>query len=186
MEKSPWATVAARLLQVHVAALFVMMALSKLAGGTSNVWWVGDATWSLAVNQEWLSPMTPLGIRRYLFDVLTHSIVWFELLFPLLIWWPLARPLVLSAAVVMWSAVALLTGLTAFCLMMFIVSLAFVQPETFRALLDRRYRKRSRQVTEAPRDNVASDDNGGDASASHPRKEIGKSAKISRRRAKTK
>jgi len=140
----------------------------------------------LAARQESFLPMTWLRGQAYLIDMLTHAILWFHLLFPLLVWWPLARPIALTAAVVNWTMLALLTGLTAFCLMMFIASLAFVRPASFRTLLRRNRSKQSEANADQPENHPAGGNDLDDASASQPRKEISKSAKLSRRPSKTK
>jgi hypothetical protein len=129
------ATVAARLIQVHLAALVFMMGLAKLAGGASNVWWSGEAVWMLASRPEdRLLDFTWLAGHPYLIDLWTRGILLFELLFPLLIWPRAGRPLVLAWAFLHWGGLALLTGLSAWCGMMFIASLAFVPAQSWLAL----------------------------------------------------
>jgi hypothetical protein len=131
-DKSVAAGVVLRLLQVHLAALYVTMALTKLAGPP---WWDGEAVWWLIAHTETrLVDLTFLHRSPYLLDAWTHAIILFELSFPLLIWNRLARPLLLVVAVVMWSSLALITGLVAFCAMMLVANLAFVSPEAMRSV----------------------------------------------------
>ena len=134
------ATVALRLLQVHVSVIYLMMALAKLRGGESGpVWWMGEAVWWIIARPEsrlvdftWLHDY-PLVVNAW-----THAIVAFEFAFAILIWNRLSRPLLLAVAVPMWVLLALITGLTPFCLMMLIASAAFVPAAAIRGLSHRR------------------------------------------------
>ena len=127
------ATVSLRLIQLHCAAFYLLMGLSKLAG---PVWWEGDAVW-LLMAQVRSRPLdlTFLREQAFLLDAWTHAIVAFELIFPLLIWKSLARPLLLGIALVMWSSLAVLTGLTGFVLVMLVASAAFLPPDLCRRVL---------------------------------------------------
>ncbi len=126
------ATISTRLIQVHLAGLYLMMGLSKLG---SECWWMGDAVWWLMARVESRPfDLTFLGGRTYLINFWTHAIVLFELAWPLLIWQRRARPLLLGAAVVMWSLLALLTGLAAFCVLMLAASFSFLEPAAWRSL----------------------------------------------------
>ena len=125
------ATIAARLIQVHLALLVGLMAFSQLAG---DVWWTGMGMWWLITRQEsrlidfsWLYQY-PLVIAAW-----THVIVLFELSFAALIWVPLARPLLLALGVVVWGSLALVTGDLPFAAALIVASLAFVSPATFRS-----------------------------------------------------
>jgi len=134
---SSWATVAIRLLQVHITAVYVMMALAKIG---SPAWWNGSAIWWLVVRPEsqgfWLVPK--LSGHLNLIEAWTHAIVLFELSFPLLVWNRYTRPLALAVSVPMWLLLALATGLNTFALTMLIANLAFVSPSLLRELLGSR------------------------------------------------
>jgi len=126
------ATVATRLIQVHLAMLIATMGLSQLSSG---IWWDGWGLWFLITRQEsrlvdftWLEA-SPLAV-----DFWTHLVVVFELAFPVLIWVPLARPLLLALGLVVWTSLALVTGDILFAMMMCIASLAFVSPGLLSAL----------------------------------------------------
>jgi hypothetical protein len=133
------ATVALRLLQVHIAVIYLMMALAKLRGGESGpVWWTGEAVWWIIARPESrLVDFTWLHSYPLLVNAWTHAIVAFELAFAILIWNRLARPLLLAIAVPMWLSLALITGLTPFCLMMLIASAAFIPGHVLRRLSGR-------------------------------------------------
>jgi uncharacterized membrane protein YphA (DoxX/SURF4 family) len=125
-----------RLMQVHVAALFVMMGLTKLGG--SDTWWVGEAVWWLIAHSESrLVDWTFLHRWPYLINLWTLSIVAFELLYGLLIWNRLARPLLIAFSILHWLLIGLVTGLLSYAAMMIIVNVAFVSPTWLRSLFTR-------------------------------------------------
>ena len=125
-EQSWGATVAVRLVQVHLALIYWMMALGMLSR-PGGVWWTGDAMWWLvAVPDASLVDLTWLHDHLYLLNAWSHAIVLFELVFPILIWNRLARPLLLALSVPLWLSLALATGQVPFCLMMLIAGMAFV------------------------------------------------------------
>ena len=123
--------------------LVAMMGLSKLMGET---WWTGEAMWWLIAHYESrLVDFTRLRDAPQLVDLWAHAVVLFELAYPLLIWVPLARPLVLAAGVIVWTSLALVTGEATFAVMMCVASLAFVPPSVVRSLIG----SRGRQVATA-------------------------------------
>ncbi|HEV3138013.1 MAG TPA: hypothetical protein VGZ26_08910 [Pirellulales bacterium] len=120
------ATIATRLIQVHLALLVAMMGFSKLLG---EVWWSGGGVWWLIARPESRSlDLTWLYATPKVIDFWTHAVVLFELGFPVLIWVPLARPLLLAIAAVVWTSLALITGETTFAMMLMIASMAFISP----------------------------------------------------------
>ncbi|HXT60702.1 MAG TPA: hypothetical protein VN699_18825 [Pirellulales bacterium] len=129
------ATISLRLIQVHLALLYVMMAVGKLS---SDVWWSGSALWWLIAKTEsrlvdftWLHG----NFARLLVDAMTNGVVLYQLAFPILVWNRLARPLVLGLGVIVWGLLALIAGMVPFAFMMLVASLAFVPGETLRAVL---------------------------------------------------
>jgi hypothetical protein len=127
------ATISLRLIQVHLALLYVMMAVGKLS---SDVWWSGSALWWLiAKTESRLVDFTWLHRFPLVVDALTNAVVVYQFSFPVLVWNRLARPLVLGLGVVVWGLLALIAGLVPFALMMLVASLAFVPGETLRAVL---------------------------------------------------
>ncbi len=124
------ANISLRLLQIHVVGFYLLMALSQLAGET---WWMGDAAWWLIAHSESrLADLTFLHSSPLLVAGLTHGIVLFELLFALLIWKPLARPLLMLASLIVWPFLALLTGLVSFAAIMLVLNIAFLSPRQLR------------------------------------------------------
>jgi hypothetical protein len=132
-QPSFWATLSLRLIQVHLAAFIAMMGLAKLNG---NGWWTGQAVWFLLA-QTHSRPLDLTFLRDYplLINFWTHSIVYYELAFPVLVWNRLARPIVLAVGVVLWMSIILATGLLLFGLTMIVATLAFVPAATYRKLL---------------------------------------------------
>jgi len=127
------ATVSLRLIQLHCAGFYFLMGLSKLGG---DVWWEGQAVWTLmAQTRSRPLDLTFLREQAFLLDAWTHAIVLFELVFPLLIWKRLARPILLVIALLMWISLAALTGLLGFCLVMLVASAAFLPPTACQQLV---------------------------------------------------
>ncbi|MBI3464832.1 MAG: hypothetical protein HY000_17525 [Planctomycetes bacterium] len=135
------ATIATRLIQVHLSAIYLMMALAKLGpvvvvsqefDFVDQPWWSGIAVWQLMSRPESrLADLTgwfngdSIGPQLYALNAWTHAIVLFELAFGLFIWNRTARPLLLTLSVVMWVSLAVILGDAAFCGIMLIAGLAF-------------------------------------------------------------
>jgi hypothetical protein len=120
-------TISMRLVQVHLTAIYVVMALAKCRGA---VWWTGEAAWWMAAGspESWFN-LPWLAEHPYLISALTHAILAVQLIFPVLVWNRSAPPLMLGLAAISWSGVWLLTGQASFCLLMLAAHLAFVSPE---------------------------------------------------------
>ncbi len=123
------ATVSVRLIQVHLAMLVATMAGAKLLGET---WWVGMGVWWLASRPESRLINLTGFLGEYLINFWTHAIVAVELGFPILVWFPLLRPLVLALAALVWVSLAILTGQVTFALMMLVASLSYCSPDWLR------------------------------------------------------
>lgn len=133
------ATLATRLIQVHLALIVAMMGFSQLAG---DVWWNGSGMWFLITReQSRLIDFTSLESHPLLVNFWTHLVVAFELSFAVLIWVPLARPILLALGFVVWTSLGLVTGDLTFSVMLIIASLAFVSPGIVHAMATRRDEK---------------------------------------------
>lgn len=134
--ESVMATVATRLIQVHFGAVVVMMLLAKLRG---EVWWTGEAVWWLSSRTEsrLIDVSGTLRGNELFYDAWTHAIVLFEMLFPVLIWNRLARPLLLVTGAVLWTSLGVLSGNLAFAMVLIVASLAYISPEAMQAVLAR-------------------------------------------------
>jgi hypothetical protein len=123
--RSVMANLSQRLIQLHLAGLYLMTGLNMLAGET---WWSGDAVWWLLAHSESrLIDLTFLGRSqggRYLLNLTTHLTAAFFLLFGLLCWSRLARPLLLLAGLCVWTFIGMVTGQLAYALLMMALSFA--------------------------------------------------------------
>lgn len=138
-EYSWGATVVTRLIQIHIAVVYVMMALAKVE---QEVWWNGWASWLIMARPESRSlDLTGLLHNQpYIYTTLTFLVVTYELTFPVLIWNRLARPLYLGLGVLLWGILAVLGGYYSLAAVMLIGSVAFIAPETARRWIARRKR----------------------------------------------
>jgi hypothetical protein len=125
-------TVSTRLIQIHLTAIFVAMALAKCRGAT---WWTGEAVWWLAARPDSrLLDLTGLLAGKLdLVNLWTHAIVVFEFAFAVLIWGRWTRPVMLALSLPLWLSIAALTGLVGYSLLMLVASLAFVSPQALRS-----------------------------------------------------
>lgn len=116
--------IALRLIQVHTCGFYALMGLTMLSG---QVWWSGEAVWWLIARPDSRPlDLTGLAGSLYAINFWTHATVAMALVFPLLVWNRLARPLLLCAAAVFWSLLALLTGLLPFAAAMAVATLSFL------------------------------------------------------------
>jgi hypothetical protein len=135
-ERSTAATIATRLIQVHLVLLIAMMGFSQLGG---DIWWNGLGMWFLITReQSTLVDFTWLHASPQWIAFWSHVVVLFELAFAVLIWIPLARPLLLALGLVVWTSLALVTGDLTFAVALCVASLAFVSPDFVRHSLERR------------------------------------------------
>jgi hypothetical protein len=116
-----------RLLQVHMCIIYFFAGISKLQG---LAWWNGRAMWLALGNLEYQSvDMTWLAWHPWAINFLTHFTVLWELSFPVLVWVPLLRPLVLAGAVVLHLGIGACMGLWTFSLVMLIGCASFLPPD---------------------------------------------------------
>lgn len=126
------ANIALRLIQVHLAMLIAVMGFSKLIGDTET-WWRGTGIWWLIARPDSrLIDLTSLHSMGYVVNLWTHAILAFEFLFPVLIWMPLLRPLLIGVGAAIWLSVALVTGDLPLALSMMAAVVAFIPGESLR------------------------------------------------------
>lgn len=124
--KSAAATVSLRLIQVHLALVYALMAIGKLS---SPVWWQGTGMWWLIARADApLVDLTWLHSYPHVVSLWTYSVVLWQAAFPLFIWHRLARPLLLVVNALMWALLAPVTGVLDLAVVMIIASLAFLPP----------------------------------------------------------
>ncbi|HVX10333.1 MAG TPA: hypothetical protein VHC22_04090 [Pirellulales bacterium] len=132
---SPWATLAVRLIQVHLTLIYAMMAVGKVG---NEVWWSGLGIWWLIARAESrLVDLTGLHRVPLLINAWTYAVLFWQSLMPILIWNRLARPLMLVLNAVMWILLAPIVGNLPLAAVMIVGSLAFVSPEILRRWVPR-------------------------------------------------
>jgi hypothetical protein len=125
-EQSVMATICTRLIQLHLAALYLMIGLNMLSAET---WWTGEATWWLMARSESrLVDLTGLASHMMLVNLWTHLVVAYQFSFGLLIWPRLLRPILLVLGPLVWLPLALVTGTLAYAAVMLVASVVFVEP----------------------------------------------------------
>lgn len=123
------ANIAARLLQIHLAAWFGLSAMAKYS---DSAWWDGSAMWRLAVREAGpLVDLTALHASPFLWNAWTHVVPAFELAFAILIWHVSLRPLLLVAMPFVLIGPALLTGELAYYWLICGAALVFAPPRLF-------------------------------------------------------
>lgn len=131
--KSSAATVAVRLMQLHLCAIYLYSGLGKFG----DTWWTGEAIWLSVASLEYQSlNVTWLGHFPWLMDFLAHATVFFELFYCFLIWPRFTRPWMLATAFGLHAFIALCMGMITFGIAMMIANLAFVYPQTMRKIMD--------------------------------------------------
>lgn len=128
------ATVVIRLIQIHLVLVYALSAIGKLANGP--VWWNGEAVWWLMARPDArLIDLTRVFYGwPYLFNAWTHAMIAFQFAFAILIWKPLARPLLVGLSVAAWLSLAPISGLVIYCLAMIVGGLAFVSDAQWRLM----------------------------------------------------
>lgn len=130
---SPWTSVAIRLIQLHMCIIYLFGGIGKMRG---FMWWDGSAVWHAIANLEYQSfDVTWLVHWPWLIALLTHVTVFWETFYCFLVWPKLTRPICLALAVAVHGGIAIFLGMKTFGLAMLIGNLAFVYPESVRALI---------------------------------------------------
>ena len=132
------ATLANRLIQVHLCIVAAMMGLAKISGPGEIVgaqewydpWGTGEAVWWMISRPQsrLFESLTFLREYPYLVAAWTHLIVLVELIFPILIWNRMARPLILVLGTMTWFSLMLISGIAPFYALLLVASISFVTP----------------------------------------------------------
>ena len=128
------ANLALRLIQIHLLMIYAMAGFAKLQ---SPSWWTGVAVWKTMTAGEFAGlNFTALASWPVVINLLTHSSLLLELLYPVLIWVKLLRPLMLAGAAALHLGIAVTNpGLAEFALAMLAANLAFVPGTWLRGLV---------------------------------------------------
>ena len=123
------ATIALRLLQVHLCIVYFFAGCGKLLGAS---WWEGTALWGAAANIQYRTiDMTWTASHPFLVNGVTLVALFWEVTYAALIWPRLTRPIVLTMAVLVHLGIGLTMGMMEFGLSMIVANLAFVPVEFF-------------------------------------------------------
>ena len=128
------ANLALRLIQLHLVLIYAMAGLGKLQGPS---WWNGTALWGTMTAGEFVVlDFTTMARWPLLINVLTHASLALELLYPILVWIPITRPLMILGAVGLHLGIAAMSpGLTEFTLAMLAANVAFMSGGWLRRLV---------------------------------------------------
>ncbi len=130
---SAGATLALRLINVHMCVIYFFAGISKLQG---EAWWTGEAMWRAFSNLEYQSiDMTWLAWHPWLLNLVTHVSVLWEVFFCVLIWQPRLRPLMLAGAVVLHVGIGACLGMWTFGLIMLVGCASFLPHQAVRDLV---------------------------------------------------
>lgn len=129
------ATVATRLIQLHMCVIYFFAGLGKLQGDS---WWGGYALWGAVANLEYQTvDVTWLASWPVLTAVLTEASAYWELMFCVIVWPRLLRPLAMAFAIPLHFGIGIAMGLMTFGLIMPVGVMAFASPALVRRLMDR-------------------------------------------------
>lgn len=131
------ANLALRLIQLHLMLIYGMAGLAKLQG---QGWWSGMAIWGVLASAEFRQlDLTWLVAYPWLLNLMTHGALALEISYPVLVWVPVLRPLLLTAVVFLHLGIALAApGLTEFGLAMMAGNFAFMSGPWLRSLVSGR------------------------------------------------
>lgn len=117
------ATIARRLIQVHLVLVYLVMLATKLAGAT---WWNGEALWWLGV-QPLAAAVDPTFLRAQpvILNFLTFAILLSEFSMVAFVANRWLRPLALAASTLSWITLGLLAGTWPLSATMLVANLVF-------------------------------------------------------------
>jgi hypothetical protein len=125
------ANLALRMIQLNLCMIYAAAGLSKLQG---RVWWTGDAVLMILLSPEYrLDVLTWLAAYPWFLNFLTHATVALEILYPVLVWVRVLRPIMVVGMILLHVGIDLTLGLTEFSLAMIAGNLAFVSGAWLRA-----------------------------------------------------
>ncbi|CAN5907956.1 hypothetical protein BH23PLA1_BH23PLA1_38920 [soil metagenome] len=132
-EPSVSANLALRLIQLHLCLIYGMSGLAKLQGPA----WIEGQAFGMLLGYSEFRPidLTWMAIYPFLLMLLTHAALFLELLYPVLVWPRLLRPLVIALTMGMHVGIALTMGLYEFAAAMIVGNLAFASGPWLRSFL---------------------------------------------------
>ena len=135
MTASVSANIALRLIQSHLCLLYLVSGLAKLKGLT---WWSGVAFWGAVGNLEYQTiDLTWMVDWPITINVLTYTVLIWEISYCFLVWNRWLRPIVIAMAIPVHLGIALCFGMITFGLVMLAANLAFVSPTLIKEIATR-------------------------------------------------
>jgi hypothetical protein len=127
------ANLALRLIQLHLCLIYAVSGLAKLQG---RAWWNGEAVLMIVLAPEYrVGNFLWLAAYPRFLNFLTHATVALEVLYPVLVWVRVLRPLMLIGMISFHVCIDLTLGLREFSLAMIAGNLAFVSGAWLRGAL---------------------------------------------------
>ena len=121
------ATIALRLIQIHLCVLYFFSGTGKLLGAS---WWEGTALWGALANSQYQTlDLTFLAWHPLIINALTLGTLFWEISYAALIWPRLTRPLVLAIAIPVHLGIGVAMGMMEFGLAMLVANMAFLPPD---------------------------------------------------------
>lgn len=118
------ANLAIRLIQLNLCLIYADAGLAKLQG---RAWWNGEAVLMILLSPTGRGEgLTWLAAYPHLINLLTHATVALEILYPVLVWVKVLRPLMILGMVCLHLGIEWAMGLTEFSLAMIAGNLAFI------------------------------------------------------------
>ena len=143
--------IAIRLIQCHMCVVYLFAGLGKLLGPS---WWAGTALWGAFANFEYQTlDMTWVAGHPLIVNLITQTILVWEITYIGLIWPRLTRPFMLAMAVPLHLGIAVCMGMITFGLIMIVGNMAFIPPDVVRRFVSwltgkkRRVRDRGKLAT---------------------------------------
>lgn len=126
------ATIAIRLIQVHLCVIYFFSGCGKLLGAS---WWEGTALWGSIANVQYRTlDLTRLARHPLVVNVITLATLFWEVSYPALVWPRLTRRLVLAMAVLVHLGIGLAMGMMEFGLAMIVANMAFIPAVVLRRI----------------------------------------------------
>ena len=126
---SVMANIAVRLIQCHMCVVYLFAGLGKLLGPS---WWAGTALWGAFANFEYQTlDMTWVAWHPLLVNLITQTILVWEITYIGLVWPRLTRPMVIAMSVPLHLGIAVCMGMITFGLIMIVANMAFIPPALY-------------------------------------------------------
>jgi len=125
------ATIALRLIQVHLCVVYLFSGCGKMLGAS---WWEGTALWGAAANAQYRTlDLTFLARHPLVVNAVTLATLFWEVAYAALVWPRLTRRLFLAMAVAVHLGIGLTMGMMEFGMAMITANLAFIPAASWRA-----------------------------------------------------